>query len=297
LSIHPRLVDRCYRQSACERWHVSKDRFAGALEAGVERAFAGERPDDRQVERYLNALHLEDLALGCACADGDEGAWEYFVLEQRPHLYRVADALEPGGGARDLADSLYAELFGLHERDGRRRSLLRYYHGRSSLRTWLRAVLAQRHVDRFRATRRMAPLPDEDSPHALAAPSETADLDRPRYLGMMRHALASALATLAARDRLRLACYYAQGLTLAQTGRVLGEHEATVSRQLTRTRRLLRDDVERELRVEKHLTDAEVAQCFASATEDAGAFDLQADLQAIVDVGADRKESAPDRSK
>ena len=84
------------------------------------------------------------------------------MLEYRPVLYRSADAIDPGGGARELADSIYADLFGLQERDGERRSLFRYFHGRSSLATWLRAVLAQRQVDRVRATRRLTPLEDEE---------------------------------------------------------------------------------------------------------------------------------------
>ena len=111
------------------------ERFAEALERSAERG------------ANLDKLHLEDLALACGCAVGDEGAWEHFIREQRPTLYRAADALDPGGGARELADSIYGELF--------ERSLFRYFHGRSSLATWLRAVLAQRHVDRLRAGRRL----------------------------------------------------------------------------------------------------------------------------------------------
>jgi len=107
--------------------------------------------------------------LACACADGLEAAWDHFIREYRPTLYRAADAIDPTGGARDLADSLYAELFGLSERDGQRRSHLRYYHGRSSLGTWLRAVLSQRHVDRIRAGTRMEPLPDEGEALGLVA--------------------------------------------------------------------------------------------------------------------------------
>ena len=81
------------------------------------------------------------------------------MLEHRPRLYRAADALDPAGGARDLADSLYADLYGFPDRQGKRKSLFRYFHGRSSLSTWLRAVLAQRHVDRLRTARRLEPLP------------------------------------------------------------------------------------------------------------------------------------------
>ena len=82
-------------------------RFAEALESSAERAFAGREPGCRASSSATSPrLHLEDLALACACAAGDEEAWEHFVLEQRPLLYRAADAIDPGGGARDLADSL-----------------------------------------------------------------------------------------------------------------------------------------------------------------------------------------------
>ncbi len=53
------------------------------------------------------------------------------------------------------------------------------------------------------------------------------------------------------RDRLRLAYYYVDDLTLAQIGKLLGEHEATVSRKLERTRADLKRCVEVALREEK----------------------------------------------
>ena len=94
---------------------------------------------------------------------------------QRPLLYRAADALDPGGGARDLADSLYADLFGIGDHAGERQSLFRYFHGRSSLTTWLRAVLAQRHVDRLRTHRRLDALPEEESAGALRSTAAAAN--------------------------------------------------------------------------------------------------------------------------
>jgi RNA polymerase sigma-70 factor, ECF subfamily len=297
LPIDAEIAERLYHKAHAERWRVPTRRFADALEASAGRAGG----DSQQVERYLGALHLEDLALACACAAGDEAAWEHFVLVQRPLLYRAADALDPGGGARDLADSLYADLFGLRDKEGERLSLFRYFHGRSSLTTWLRAVLAQRHVDRLRSDRRLDALPDDDSAAALPAPIRPIEPERDRYLDVIRVALERAVANLAARDRLRLACYYAQELTLAQTGRLLGEHEATCSRQLARTRRAIREDVERQLRVERRLSDAEVAQCFSSVAEDAGPLDLREmlDSKAGLKTGLyerSGKESVSDRS-
>ena len=292
MRIDAALVDRLYSRANAQRWHVSTDRFADALEASAERVFAGRDWKPRDLERYLSGLHLEDLGLACACAAGDEGAWDHFVLEQRPHLYRAADALDASGGARDLADSLYGELFGLKERGGERQSLFRYFHGRSSLTTWLRTILSQRYIDRWRETRRVEALPDEESSEPLVAAPESHDLDRRRLLTLILEALQRAIANLVVRDRLRLACYHAQQMTLAETARLLGEHEATSSRHLARTRRLIRSDIERQLRVDQRLNEAEIAQCFASATEDPGPLDLREILKPA-DV---RKESAVDRS-
>ena len=268
------LVARLYKRANGDAWHLPQSVFADALAAGADRAFASERARAGDLERHLASLHLEDLALACACAVGDEGAWEHFVHEHRPHLYRAADALDATGGARELADSLYGDLYGFPDPQEKRKSLFRYFHGRSSLSTWLRAVLAQRHVDRLRTTRRLEPLPDEDS---IASPPEALDAsdpERPRFLTLIKRALGLAVARLDSRDRLRLGCYYGQELTLAQTGRLLGEHEATASRNLARTRKILRVDVERELRTEAGLSDAQVARCFEVVAEDARFVDL-----------------------
>ena len=231
----------------------------------------------------MNAAYARDLELARRCAAGEAQAWERVVLEFRPVLYRAADALDRGGGARDLADSLYADLY--------EKSLFRYYQGRSSLATWLRAVLSQRYLDRLRAQKRFEPLPDEDSPlpRVGGRPADPPDPDRAGHLARLREALARAVDRLDSRDRLRLGCYYVQELTLAQTGRLMREHEATVSRQLARARRALRDDVERQLRADPGMSDAQIAECFEAAAQDAGPLDLAQLLG--------RKELAPDRSK
>jgi RNA polymerase sigma-70 factor (ECF subfamily) len=215
--------------------------------------------------------HGADLELARLCAAGDERAWERFVRDYRPLLYRAADALDRTGGARDIADSLYADLYGLKDGRGERESLFRYFQGRSSLATWLRAVLAQRYVDRLRVQRKMEPLADDES---AARDAEPPDPDRSRYVALVREALGRAVSRLASRDRLRLGCYYVQELTLAQAGRALGESEATVSRQLARTRRTIRDDVERQLRDIERLSDDQIVACFASVADDPGPLDL-----------------------
>jgi RNA polymerase sigma-70 factor, ECF subfamily len=280
------VAARLHRRARAERWGVSIAEFTAVLERSAR---AIKLADPAARARGLEALHLEDLALACACERGDEAAWEHFVRELRPTLYRAASAIA-GQGGRELADSLYADLFGLRERDGERLSLFRYFHGRSSLGTWLRAVLAQRHVDTVRAGARLRPLPDEESPATpVVVPADPGGESR-RHARRVREALAVATARLTPRDRLRLAWYYAHGMTLAQIGRLGGEHEATISRHLSRTRRALREDVVAQLRA-AGLRSEEIDECFAAAAADPGDANLD-DLLA----DGERKVSPDERS-
>jgi RNA polymerase sigma-70 factor (ECF subfamily) len=269
-----RRAERLYNKSDAKRWKVPAEVLSNALERSAEKAFAGRSPSEAELDRYFDALHLADLALACACAMGGEDAWDLFVREFRPGMYRAADAMDPSGGAREIAEALYAELFGLKELDGKRQSVFRYFHGRSSLATWLRSLIAQRHVDRHRETRRFDPLTEESSPASILSPSKVAHPNRARFVAAMHAVMSAAIGALAPRDRLRLACYYAQEMTLAQIGRLTGEHEATVSRQLARTRRSIRADVERRLTTEHGFSAAQMDECFESIVDDAGRLDL-----------------------
>jgi len=300
---HNQLVPRLYERSGAARWGVSRERFGEALERSVAKTFreaADPRPDD--IRAHLESLHVTDLALACACAEGVPAAWDHFIAEFRPGLYATGRAMthdEPT--ARELADSLYAELYGLEEREGRRRSLFEYFHGRSTLATWLRSVLAQRHVDRIRETRRLVSFDDTGGASASAefradpergpatfglrrpgagtradpalGASQPADPDRRPLLGLFLRTLSACIAALAPADRLRLSYYYLHDLTLAQIGRLLHEHESSVSRKLERARRALRAEVERRLRDDHRLGEADIRQCYEDALS-GGAFDL-----------------------
>jgi RNA polymerase sigma-70 factor, ECF subfamily len=264
------------------------------------------RAGSTAIGTYLDSLHVADLALACACSAGSAAAWEFFVAQFRPELYGAARAIcGPSMGqtaARDLADSLYADLYGLKERDGTRKSLFDYFHGRSKLGTWLRAVLAQRQVDEVRRARKAQSLDDNavgDPPGIaiLSAASGSNSFagqphgpDRAKYRAILQAALSAALNALAPRNRLRLAYYYIDELTLAQIGRLLGEHEATVSRQLERTRREVRKRVGSTLRNERKLTPEQIKLCEEYAREE-WPFDLTQSLRAA-NPGLDRQTQA-----
>jgi RNA polymerase sigma factor (sigma-70 family) len=226
---------------------------------------------------------VADLALACACSEGNAAAWDFFMARFRPELYRAGRAIARESAGCELADSLYAELYGLREVAGQRKSLFDYFLGRSKLTTWLHAILAQRHVDGIRRARRTEPLEEGEAGEpsstnsaaslAGSAAASSPDPERNRFLAILQVVLTAALDALAPRDRLRLAYYYVEGLTLAEIGRLVGEHEATVSRKLERTRREIRKHVEGALRQEKKLSAAQLQLCYEYAREE-WPFDL-----------------------
>jgi RNA polymerase sigma-70 factor len=280
-------VDFLYANSTSPTWQLTRAQFAAALERCVAKRFADCSFDQAKLEEYLETLHIDDLVLATACMEGSEVAWEHFVGSYRSYLRAAAGVITKGShsgmDAQELADSLFAELFGLVDGKRGEASLFRYFHGRSSLKTWLRTILAQRHIDGIRRSRRLESLEREDGHEEKLLPAQIATLPeldphRSRYVRCFVLALNDCLAALVPDDRKRLELYYAREKTLAEIGRLLGEHESSASRNLERTRRELRAKVEECLRSGCHaseaspqvapLSDAEIALCFQYASED-----------------------------
>ncbi len=273
------LVGSLYSQSRAAEWGLSPVQFAGGLERSVAKRFAEEACTPERFEEYLQALYVEDLALACACMAGLEVAWECFVQQYRGYLRASAGAItknsRAGTDARELADSMFAELFGLVDGKRGEHSLFRYFHGRSSLKTWLRTVLAQRHVDRLRESRRWESLEGENGEQNPAVAKReifvrpNLDPYRERYIGLFVTSLGKCLELLPREDHERMELYYARQIKLAEIGRMLGEHESSVSRNLERVRRELRAAVEDDLRNNQSLSESEIMLCLQYAAEDA----------------------------
>jgi RNA polymerase sigma factor (sigma-70 family) len=271
------LVASLYSQSGAARWGLSQSQFVCGLERSLRKRFQDGAPSPDSLEEYLLTLHMEDLALTTACIEGSEAAWEYFVEEYRGYLRGAAGAITKasryGANPQELADSLFSDLFGLMDGKRGERSLFRYFHGRSSLKTWLRTVLAQRHVDTIRAQRRMESLDAEDGekpvlPMERVQQQSLQDPHRAHYLSCFTAALHHCLKLLHPADRERLELYYVRQMKLAEIGRQRGEHESSVSRNLERIRQELRTLAEQHLRDAFSLSDAEIQQCFEYAAED-----------------------------
>jgi RNA polymerase sigma-70 factor (ECF subfamily) len=240
--IPPELLQSLHRESDAASVDLTPAELAVALAAiGAKHNHGqspGTHPDPAQKAAFHRALRLNELALAQACALGREAAWQRFVALYRAPLTQAAIAI--AGSAtlgHDLADSLYAELFGLSEN---RRSPLASYSGRGSLLGWLRTTLAQRHIDHRRRTRRETPLEtlEPAAPPASAPPPE---------LTRLTSAVARTLAALAPDDRFLLSAYFLDRRTLLEISRMLHVHEATISRRIQRLTANLRKQLLRNL--------------------------------------------------
>lgn len=228
------LARELWQKSDAQLVELTEAEFAEALEAiGTKDNFGldpGIHVSAKQREAFWRALHLEELAIARGCALGREAAWRRFLAEFREPLTRIA--IETTGAVssgEELANSLYSELFGLTEREGKRCSPLLRYSGRGTLIGWLRAVLAQRRVDLYRKTKRETALDDDIDPPAPA--TEPVNL---KQLESLQPSLEQAIATLGPEERFLLSSYYLDARTLDELSRVLRVHEATVSRKLKR---------------------------------------------------------------
>ncbi len=251
-SIARRLLDELWRESDADSWDLERGEFDRILlDAGAAQNFSleiGASTNSQQQAAFFRGLCLDDLVLARACAAGNERAWEHFIARHRQPLIRAAIAITGSETlGRELADQLYAELYGLNSREGERRCPLLSYRGRGSLMGWLRTTLAQRHVDHHRRSKRLKSLDDSieemDVPAVEVAPDTSA-----AELSLLQRAVEEALRQCDAEERFLLAAYYLDGQTLLQIARVLGVHEATVSRKLRRATEETRKKVLRNLR-------------------------------------------------
>jgi RNA polymerase sigma-70 factor, ECF subfamily len=194
------------------------------------------------VREFCRSLKVEELVLARSCAAGNERAWEVFMARYRERIYEIGlQITREESAGRELSDSLYADLYGTVTRDGVRASKLSSYTGRGSLEGWLRTVMAQEHVNRYRRQKRMVSL-DEEAEEGVQfaaptiAPPSTID---PR----LEPATDEALAAVPAEERFMLAAYFLDGRTLAEIARMLSVHESTISRKLDKVAKSLRKQI------------------------------------------------------
>src|SRR6202140_666519 len=184
-----------YERSGAAAYDVSAEQFAAivdeilrkyllqnSVQNSAQNSAANSSPvSAEQKTAFCAGLRLEELALARACAAGNERAWQDFINRYRQKLHSMAlHITRDGAHAAELADSLFADLYGVNARDGVRRSKLVFYTGRGSLEGWLRTVMAQEFINRYRKQKRTVSLEEqtEEGVQFAAAVPDPASLDR-----------------------------------------------------------------------------------------------------------------------
>ena len=275
--------------------------LAPRLRASVEKYVLKDdpAPGSAQIDKFMDGLHADDLCLVIACEVGDQNAWSDLFEGYGATVRSAARAASSNEAmADDVAQSIWADLHGLKMReDGKPAGKLAYYSGAGSLGGWLRAVVGQLAIDQHRRQSRLVQTEADgdlerlahdadgesnrlnlfqsgpDPEESLAAGMASADVEK---------ALGQALAELDDEDRLLMKLYYFDGLRLREAGAVLGVHEATASRRLTRIHGEVRERVESILVKEHGWTKAEATRSLAEV-----AAHLQTEVEPMLAGKAD----------
>jgi RNA polymerase sigma-70 factor len=242
----------------------------------------GANPSSESVIRFVKGLHRQDLYLATACAyhsltpatapgasrSSEQASQSWSKLESTYRNF-IRDLsrffLRKDFVAQDLADNVFADLF-LPDRSGASRIVS--YDGRSSLSTWLRAVISNRAINAQRCNSSMqsvevlADIPDEPALQSI----DSALLTK-RYQSALRDALAKACGHLTIRERLLLLWRYEDGLQLGQIARLLGIHQSNVTRTLERLQGQLHERVVAILSTEHGLSLAAIEECLNDVVE------------------------------
>ncbi len=262
--------------SARVRLSVEKYLFSGGTDVSTA-----------EISTFIDEVRADDLCLIIACEQNDEKAWEDLVdgfdSVVRSAARKIASNTED---ADELASSIWAELYGLRQgEDGSRKSKLAYYSGRGSLAGWLRAIISQMAVDRFRKQSRLVQIEEArefenlaeessnnsnnehivshaENPEEIYSEQQTAD--------DVAEALQTAVASLEAEDRLILKMYYFDDLKLKDIAATFGYHEATASRKLVRVQNEIRKAVEKALKTRHGWSDGEVKKYLAETAAGLG---------------------------
>lgn len=250
-----------------------------------------ENASSQEIHDFIEGLQASDLCLIVACEHGVERAWTDLVERFGTTVRSAArSASSNEETAEDLAQSIWAELHGLRVRDdGRPTGKLAYYSGRGSLAGWLRAVVGQLAIDQHRKQSRLVQTEeDADFDRMLADGSDSSAVTLPaanpevtasqKFAGAeMQKALSRSIQELADEDRLLVKLYYFDNLRLREAGAVLGVHEATASRRLTRIHTELRQEVEKILVGEKGWTKPETERAFSEL-----AIHMETDIEPLL---------------
>ena len=212
---------------------------------------------------FINRLHLNDLYLASACAQGSDAAWRYFTFIYGGHIRKVSLAVcRSRGAAHDLADSILGHVF-LPDTTGRSR--MASYEGLSPLSAWLAAVIRHRAFNERRHKAGETASLDllEDEPDESSIRQAEADIRAGRYRRLVDDSFTEAIGLLSDRERLILCLRYERQLRVSDIARQLGVTPHAITQQIDRSGQKLRRHILHVLATRHRLGPAAIRECVA----------------------------------
>jgi RNA polymerase sigma-70 factor (ECF subfamily) len=194
----------------------------------------------------LERLHVTELYLACACAEGDPAAIAAF---EATYLRDIASVLpKPGRGASIEGDATQAIRERLFVRRAKAPPRVADYSGRGDLAGWVHVVAVRTAITMLRGRKHEVEL---DGQRVLASKAKAEDAEiaylKKHYREEFAEAFHAALGTLEPRDRNVLRQHYVDGLTMDQIGVAYCVHRNTVVHWVDRARAALAKDTKRRL--------------------------------------------------
>jgi len=225
--------------AALTAWEERLDRALGAARAAWPRVELNGTRFVTHLARHLaadaspealEALHVGDLYLACACADGLPAAHAAFEARILPEVDLAVARMKLSPTALDEVRQLVRQRMLVPGPDTPPK--LAAYPGTGPLSSWVRAAALWLALDlqRQRATH---DTPQEDSALSLLVdPGDDPELAylKTTYRAEFNAAFAQALTRLAPRERNLLRLKYLDGLSIDQLGALYGIHRATAAR-------------------------------------------------------------------
>lgn len=221
--------------------------------------------DEPTVATFTKKLYLRDLYLACGCVHKNEKAWATFDVRYRKFVTDlVRFCYRHGSDNEEIADSVVVSLY-LNDRSGRQR--IASYDGRSSLATWLRVIVINRAINDRNEKKPAADDGVADIPDGRALANLESSLRAHRYGNILRESLAQALSEISEKERLMLLWRYEQNLQLGEIARLMGIHQANVTRQMLRLQTKLRESVIQRLAIQHRMSAPAIEECLADVVD------------------------------
>ena len=227
---------------------LDRDRFA--------RHVAGRLVADVEIAEQLGELHVEDLALAFACAQGDVGALREFERLYGPPLRRwvmrlAGDAVR----ADEVVQAVRDRMLG-----GTTDAKIASFAGRGSLLRWLRVAARRAGVDYLRS-RGHEPISLDDAAldDRIGASDPEMAFIKDAYRETFSDAFRRALAGLATRQRNILRQRFVNGLRSEELASMYRVDRRTINRWIASARRAVLEGVHADLSARLELSRDELA--------------------------------------